>query len=452
MAVLLPKQRRNSIGLILKFFHAQRQWISIARFRLRRAVRRGYRRLPQPLDRLEPRVFCVDYHKTGTRSSGSSRVQDCAPGGDAAISWIRPGDPRIADESEPLLSALCRYGPRHFGDNLGGQMRLIRAFGTTIPVLVAEAGRELCDVCSPISRYVSYPLEEARRRGRSWQLPLLNAGAGLMGAALARLGVERVVYVNNWLLSTNPPLRLNRLQLAVLTSWLAGEFSDHAIVYRTVNPALEPELTGNLLAAGCRLLTTRLVYVIDPRQAAFQRHSDVRRDLRLLENSRYQLSHDKAALSEGDLQRMTDLYQRLYISKHCRHNAHFNAAFFARMLATPMVRASFFRDPESGRLDAFSLYTDSGSYLTGFQIGYDQALPQRLGLYRMALMHKVLLAQRRGLLVNLSGGAGSFKCQRGAKPVREYDALFDRHLSRCRRLPWRLVSLESRLFGRLRFD
>ena len=367
----------------------------------------------------------------------------------AAIGWITPGDPRIEAEWEPLLSALCRYGPQHFGANLGGQMRLIQAFGSTIPALVVEAGRELSDVCSPISRYVSYPLEEARRLARPWQRPLLNAGAGLLGNVLRRLGLERAVYVNNWLLSTNPPLRLNRPQIAALTRWLAGEFSDYAIVYRTVNPVLEPELTGSLQAAGCHLLTTRVVYVIDPRQASFERHSDVLKDWRLLRASRYLLSHDKTSLSQGELQRLTHLYQQLYIGKHCRHNAQFNAAYFARILATPMIQASLFREPGSGRLDAFSLYMDNGPYLTGCQIGYDLALPQRLGLYRMALMHKVPLAQRRGLLVNLSGGAGSFKCQRGAEPVREYDALFDRHLPRRRRLHWRLVSVEGQLFGRL---
>ena len=127
-------------------------------------------------------------------------------------------------------------------------MRLIQAFGSTIPALVVEAGRELSDVCSPISRYVSYPFEEARRWARPWQRPLLNAGAGLLGNGLRKLGLERAVYVNNWLLSTNPPLRLNRPQIAALTRWLAGEFSDHAIVYRTVNPVLEPEQM-----AACRL-------------------------------------------------------------------------------------------------------------------------------------------------------------------------------------------------------
>lgn len=314
---------------------------------------------------------------------------------------------------------------------------------------MVEAKRELSDVCSPIGRYVDYPLEEACRRARPWQLPLLHAGAGLMGAGLTHLGLERVVYVNNWLLSTNPPLRLTRPQIATLTHWLVGEFSDHAIVYRSINPALEPELTGSLLAAGCRLLTTRVVYVLDPRRSSFERRSNVRKDWHLLRTSHYQLSHDKASLSEGELQRLTELYQQLYIGKHCRHNAQFNAAYFTRMLATPMIQASLFREPESGLLDAFSLYMDNGPYFTGCQIGYDLTLPRRLGLYRMALMHKVLLAHRRGLLVNLSGGAGPFKCLRGAEPVREYDALFDRHLSRRRRLPWRLVGLEGQLFGRL---
>lgn len=366
-----------------------------------------------------------------------------------AISWIRPGDPRIETDREPLLSALCRSGPGHFGANLGGELRLIRAFSTTIPVLVVEAGREFSDVCCPISRYVNYPLEEARRWARPWQLALLKAGADLMRLGLMRLGLEQVVYVNNWLLSTNPPLRLNQPQIEALIHWLAGEFSDHAIVYRTVNPELEPELTSDLLAAGCRLLTTRVTYVSDPRQAPFLRHSDVRKDLRLLQTSPYVISDDKTSLSQEDLKRLTDLYQRLYIRKHCHYNSQFHAAYFALLLATPMFRASLFRDPQSGRLDAFSLYMKNGSYLTGCFVGYDQAVPRRLGLYRMALMHKVLLAQRRGLRVNLSGGAGSFKRQRGAQPVREYDALFDRHLPRRRRLPWRFVSLEGRLFGRL---
>lgn len=386
-------------------------------------------------------------------SHGSAGDPGPAPGSGpeadpGAIRWLALGDDRIEPDREPLLSALCRDGPTHFGGNLGGILRLISAFGTTIPLLVVEAGRELSDVCSPIARYVDYPLEEARRRTSAWQWRLLAAAAGGMAAGLECLGLGRVVYVNNWLLSTNPPLRLTGSQIMALTRWLAREFPEHAIVYRTVNPLLEPGMTASLLDAGCRLIATRVVYVIDTRCPSFHRHSDVRKDRQLLQTTRHQLCEDKTSISAADLHRLEDLYRQLYIGKHCRHNAQFNAAFFARLLATPMIRAALFRDPESGRLDAFSLYMETGAYLTGCQIGYDLTLPRRLGLYRMAMMHKVLLAERRGLLVNLSGGAGGFKCLRGAEPVREYDAVFDRHLPRHRRLPWRLVSLEGRLFGR----
>ncbi len=120
------------------------------------------------------------------------------------------------------------------------------------------------------------------------------------------------------------------------------------------------------------------------------------------------------------------------------------------MLAKPMFRLGLFRQPLSGRPDAFGFPTEDRPHLTGCCVSYNQALPRRLGFHRMALTQMVLLAQRRGLRIDLSGGAGSFKRQRGAQPVRESDALFERHLPRHPRLPRRLLSLEGRVFGRLR--
>jgi hypothetical protein len=57
--------------------------------------------------------------RTDPSMPGSIGNQDDALGGAAApIGWIKPGDPRIEAEREPLLSALYRYGPQHFGANL----------------------------------------------------------------------------------------------------------------------------------------------------------------------------------------------------------------------------------------------------------------------------------------------------------------------------------------------
>lgn len=83
-----------------------------------------------------------------------------------------PGSGPETRASRPSVS-LCS---RHFaamdhsisGANLGGQFRLIHAFGTTIPVLVSDAGRELSDVCSPIRRWTWPPLDVAAAERRRW--------------------------------------------------------------------------------------------------------------------------------------------------------------------------------------------------------------------------------------------------------------------------------------------
>ena len=127
---------------------------------------------------------------------------------------------------------------------------------------------------------------------------------------------------------------------------------------------VESGFTSNLIQAGCHLITTQVVYLIDPRRSGFQQHENVR-------------SEDKTSLNEQDIPRLTDLYPQLYIGKHCWHNAQFNEAFFALMLATSLIRATLFREPVTGRLDAFSIYMDDGSYLSGCQIGYDLGLPRK---------------------------------------------------------------------------
>ena len=62
------------------------------------------------------------------------------------------------------------------------------------------------------------------------------------------------------------------------------------------------------------------------------------------------------------------------------------------------------------------------------------------------MMHTMLVAENRGTLLHVSGGAGRFKTLRGAFPVREFDAVFDAHLPPWRRLPWRLAAVEGRLW------
>jgi hypothetical protein len=72
-------------------------------------------------------------------------------------------------------------------------------------------------------------------------------------------------------------------------------------------------------------------------------------------------------------------------------------------------------------------------------MGYDTRRPQELGLFRRGMALQTEHARSRGLPLNWSAGAGAFKHHRGGQPSIEYDAVFDRHLPRHRRIGWQLL-------------
>ena len=73
------------------------------------------------------------------------------------------------------------------------------------------------------------------------------------------------------------------------------------------------------------------------------------------------------------------------------------------------------------------------------ETGYDTALPQGAGLYRMAMAIALERARRLKRQVNMSGGAASFKRNRGAIPAIEYTAVHDRGLPLANRLASQMV-------------
>ena len=366
-------------------------------------------------------------------------MKDQTTGG--AIRELPAGE--LEPSLSPYLERMSRESPAAFIDNAPVKMRLLAAWDTVLPIVVVEPASGLSDVCSPIARFAGYPSSEILKRRRRRTVPgallALRGYAGLMRACQA----ERAVYVNNWMLATNPQRVLSANRYRQVTAFLQRRYPAHAIVYRTINPYLNRDHFDALRDAGGRMVCCRMVYLLDPTQPRFRRSSNVQADRRHLRTTPYRVLEVSGA--EGiDTERLAHLYRLLYLEKHCRLNAAFNARFFALILQTPFFRTHVFMRGE--RIDSFNVtYRDNGC-LTSALVGYDTTLPRSLGLYRLAMMHTMLHAENSGTLLNVSGGAGDFKTLRGAFPVREYDAVFDAHLPPWRRLPWRLAAAEGRLW------
>lgn len=376
----------------------------------------------------------------------ASRATARAPDGPSSgeVQVFQAGGPPVTGDWGPLLTTLRDAPPASLGENLPGRFRLVSVGTAVIPLLEVSGEQPAAWACSIVSRHVHASVVEVRKLGRPVWLGVVSAQAALSGWLLARLGVERAVFINNWLRATNPAPGVSAEELARLKDWLIAEYPDRALIYPTVNPVLEPELSSHLRRAGARLIPTRIVHLLDPRENRFHKSSDVKRDRRLLRHTPYRIigREDGGRL---DLDRVTQLYRRLYVEKHGESNAAFGRRYLEALLESPAVQWAVFENPDRGTIDMFTLWTSHANHLTKVMGAYDQTLPRTTGLYRMQIMYPVFhAAEPAGLPINLSGGAEHFKRLRGARPVMEYDAVWDDHLPPWRRIPWRLLEGKGR--------
>jgi len=352
-----------------------------------------------------------------------------------------PGD---AKSRAKYLAALLADGPHAYADNADVEMRALLVDGTLLPLVLNRGAAGSAETCSPYSHYVSYTVEEVSKRNPRVPGWLFSAGAAPAGQLLRLAGIEKVVSVNNWLLSTNPSVCLNSEQVAELTACLAGAYPDRAILWRSLNPSVNGALMECVRRNGYRLLRSRLVYVVDPGSEFFRNHSNVRRDLTLLKSTKYTVVSDRQSLAPY-ADRMTELFRSLYLGKHSVFNTAFNSRFFALALGCGLFEfRGFLAD---GQLDAFAAFFTTDQIMTGSLLGYDLNRPRSLGLYRLAIASYLDEAASRGLRLNLSAGADSFKAFRGGIPVDEYDAIYDRHLPAARRSVWTALSAVTRAAG-----
>lgn len=85
--------------------------------------------------------------------------------------------------------------------------------------------------------------------------------------------------------------------------------------------------------------------------------------------------------------------------------------------------------------------------MTAPLFGYDTALPQSVGLYRMLSAVLIGLAGSRSLLLHESSGVGQFKRNRGAVAAIEFSAVYDRGTTWLNRCGWSFLELLLRRIG-----
>jgi hypothetical protein len=333
--------------------------------------------------------------------------------------------------------------------NVDTEVWLLDAGGVKMPVTV-DSGENSSNsyVVSPTAAYVRYAEFELREIPSQILVEVLRPVIRTLGRFLTFASADRLVQINNWLLSTNIyPQCWAGSDLNSITKLLIERFPHHAIGLRSLNYASNKALINQLRQAGYFLVASRQVYLFDATVDTpdFSKRHNVQIDFRELNKGAFSVI-DGADLQPEDYPRLEELYNKLYLEKYSPLNPQFTADWMQRGQQQGWLKLSALKDCEGiivGVVGFFSM----GGVITAPIVGYDTGLPQHLGLYRLLTALCLKEAISRKLLLNFSSGAAHFKRLRGGVPQIEYSAVYTRHLSLRQRLAWRVLQAISNGVG-----
>ncbi|MBI2332998.1 MAG: GNAT family N-acetyltransferase [Chloroflexi bacterium] len=344
------------------------------------------------------------------------------------------------DYARRYLIPLMTDDPQKYIRNVHNtQLMAVRAGETIIPITVSDFHPQNTYTVSPYSHYVSYgAFEEVKHLNNLLAEVAVKVVMTPVSWYFRYAELDKVVFVNNYLLSTNLYPSVNSDQLSALSEALIHWFPDRAIVFRSVDQKKNPHIYQTLEGLGYDLVLSRQVCYMDPVAALKTRQC--KEDLRVLKKNGYEVVNGKG-LSDEELHRAVELYSLLYLQKYSYYNPQFTFEFLK--LAREQETLHMYGLKKDGRLNGIMGFFVRNGAMTQPLFGYDTSLPLEEGLYRLLTLVTLQEGVKRGLLVHASGGVGKFKKVRGGESVTEYNAVYTQHLPKRRQLPWKLIGKVS---------
>jgi len=337
------------------------------------------------------------------------------------------------------LLPLMKHGVKRHIQNVNTQLYLLEIDDIIMPVTVNDKEFDNSYVCSPYTHYVSYAKEELWELGK----PSLEKGLSKvidgLGYVLRKTPVNRMVVVNNWLLSTNLYFPLSYAQLQTITTLLTKQFPTHTIAFRSLNKVYHQEMCASLNDLAYEAVMSRSVYLFDPahfKTLNKKKRKDYLNDKRLLKQTSYEIV-EHASTTEETIQALKKWYDALYIQKYSPHNPQFTLGFFRNAYEHQLMEFKLLKrnDEIYGMVGYFHR---NGTLTTPF-VGYDTDNDKEEGLYRLLTFLATQKVLEENYLGHFSAGAGQFKRNRGAVQAIEYTYIYQQHLSKKDKRPWRFL-------------
>lgn len=350
------------------------------------------------------------------------------------INWH---DFRNGEEVKGYFFEMMKVEPKVYVKNVDAEIYLLAVDDLLIPITKTIQNENNSYVVSPFVHYVSYAIEELRELQNPLLEWFLKRFLQCFGFLMKWGKVDRVVTVNNWLLSTNLYEELTTEQAGRIVKFVQKQFPHDAILFRSLTEPLHQSIMEAFADQGCVYVPSRSIYLFYPDQYdqfSKKQRKTIRRDQQFMAKSGY-IIEDK--ISSTDMQRVLDLYNELYLKKYSYFNPQFTIEFLQNAYENKLIHFRVLK--KENQIDGVVGFIVRNGKITTPILGYDTSKPKKVGLYRLCSLILTISSLETGILFHRSAGAGEFKKNRGSQNEIEYSAVFTDHLPWSRRWIWRAL-------------
>lgn len=320
--------------------------------------------------------------------------------------------------------------------NIETEIYLLEIDDILLPISLNQKEFSNSYVVSPYTHYISYAKEELWELGNKRLEAFLSNVIEGIGFLLRKSNLNKVVVVNNWLLSTNLYPSLTSDQIKKMTEFLTNQFPKHTILMRSINETLHSQMISSFNSEGYKRIMSRSIYLFDPSiPLTKKQRKALNQDKKLLEKFNYQIRD----IQSGDYQNVEELYNQLYIEKYSTNNPQFTEHFFKNAAIHNTLQFKLVLKDKKV-IGVIGYFVRDG-VLTTPVLGYEIKSEKEAGLYRVLSMLITKEIINKNYMGHRSAGAGSFKRKRGSVQEIEYTYYYNKHLSFKSMLAWNSLKM-----------
>ncbi|MBO1510266.1 hypothetical protein [Metabacillus bambusae] len=350
-----------------------------------------------------------------------------------SIEWSTKKDGHLIRN---YFETLMKDGVEKYIKNIETEIYLLEVDDILLPISLNQKEFNNSYVVSPYTHYISYAKEELWELGNKRLESFLSYVIEGIGFLLRKSNINKVVVVNNWLLSTNLYPSLTSDQIKKMTEFLTNQFPQYTILMRSINETLHNQMISSFNSEGYKRIMSRSIYLFDPKiPLTKNQRKALNQDNKLLQKFDYQIRD----IHTGDYQNVKELYNQLYIDKYSINNPQFTEHYFKNTAINNTLQFKLVL--KDAKVIGVIGYFVRDGVLTTPVLGYEIEREKEAGLYRVLSMLITKEIIDKNYMGHRSAGAGSFKRKRGSVQEIEYTYYYNKHLSLKSSLAWNCLKM-----------